>query len=666
MTTKEMRAALSALCVTPTGRVLANAPDVLAEVLAGAICSQTRAQPDYERWARYGAGRVMDIIALDAETFFSADYTLSKMTTEAYVRDPRFECFGFGVRWAHGGYSWIDGANKDWLRGAVDWSNTAVLAHHAHFDGLILAHHFGIKPAFWFDTLSMARLVLGNHVRVGLDKLAHHFKLAPKTVPYDLMRGRHWSDLDAAAQRLVIDGCIHDLELTWAIFEKLMGGFPREELAIIDSTVRMFTEPKLVGDTVLFDKIRDDEALRKNEKLYALDVGEKDLMSADKFGKLLEAEGVDIVYKEGKAGPIPAFAKTDQFMKDLLEHDNERVADLALARTEVRSTLDETRAGRLAAMSRRGPLCVYLSYCAAHTRRWGGGDSINAQNLRRRSDLRRGLRAPDGYLFASVDQSQGECRLVNWFAGQEDVLQRFRDGVDPYIGIASEFYRQPIRKPEKGDPDFVEMETKRGTGKQLELSCGFGAGDETIVRTAARGTYGPPVYLTLEEGARAKHLYRDTHPKVEVLWKTAGHVISKLKAGVAFEWGPGDLLHGEKGRLYHPNGVWLDYTQLQWRSDEREWRLRTRDGWVKMYGAKLVENVIQWLSRIVTSQALLRVKEAGYPIVGMAHDDLWVLIPDDKQPDRHGRFLVACMAVEPAWAPGLPLGAECKIGASYG
>ena len=98
--------------------------------------------------------------------------------------------------------------------------------------------------------------------------------------------------------------------------------------------------------------------------------------------------------------------------------------------------------------------------------------------------------------------------MLNWFAGQDDVLQRFRDGVDPYIGIASEFYRQPIHKPDKGDPDFVEMETKRGTGKQLELSCGFGSGAETIIRTAARGTYGPPVYLTALEGERARDLYR--------------------------------------------------------------------------------------------------------------------------------------------------------------
>jgi len=535
----------------------------------------------------------VNIVALDAETYFDKDFTLSKMTTEAYIRDPRFSCHGWGMRWPGGGLTWIDGSNPDWLRTCCDWSNTAVLAHHAHFDGLILSHHYGIKPAHWFDTLSMARLMLGNHVSAGLDSLARHFGLSPKTVPYDLMRGRRWTDMDPATQRQVIDGCLHDLELTWNLFERFMkAGFPREELKVIDLTVRMFTEPKLVGDTALLDKVRDDEALHKNERLYELGVGEKELMSPNKFVALLEAEGVKVVYKEGANGPIPAIAKTDKFMQELLEHPDERISDLALARTEVRSTIDETRAGRLAAMSRRGPLCIYLSYCAAHTRRWGGGDKINAQNLRRGSDLRRGLRAPQGKLFAAVDQSQGECRLLNWFAGQKDVVDRFRRGEDPYVGVASEFYRRPITKADKAE---------RGVGKQLELSCGYGAGAETIVRTAARGQYGPKVILTLEEGVRARNVYRGTHKQVVALWDEATNVLSKLAAGIEFEWG---ILHGSKGRLYHPNGVWLDYSTLNWHADketgDRFWRLKTRDGWQKMYGGKLVENCLTGDTKVLT------------------------------------------------------------------
>lgn len=51
----------------------------------------------------------MNILTLDFETFFSSDYTLSKLTTEAYIRDPRFEALCLGIRWPDGNLTWDDG-----------------------------------------------------------------------------------------------------------------------------------------------------------------------------------------------------------------------------------------------------------------------------------------------------------------------------------------------------------------------------------------------------------------------------------------------------------------------------------------------------------------------------------------------------------------------------
>ena len=118
----------------------------------------------------------------------------------------------------------------------------------------------------------------------------------------------------------------------------------------------------------------------------------------------------------------------------------------------------------------------------------------------------------------------------------------------------------------------------------------------------------------------------------------------------------------ENGRLYHPNGTWLDYSGLKW--EEGEWRLYGRHGqWRKMYGAKLVENVVQWLSRIVTAEAMVKFDRAGYPVVGMAHDDVWLLVGERSD---HAEEIKAIMSETPSWAPGLPLAADCKIGRTYG
>lgn len=436
--------------------------------------------------------------------------------------------------------------------------------------------------------------------------------------------------------------------------------FPTCELAVIDLTVKMFTEPRLEGDRPLLTKIHQDEVFSKNERLYALGVGESDLASTLKFAAILEQEGIEVAYKPGKLGPIPAIAKTDEFMQELLDHDDEKIRELAQARLDVKSTINETRSARLGAMAGRGKLAIYLHYCGAHTRRWSGGDSLNFQNLGRQGDLRRAIRAPEGYLLACPDQSQGECRILNWLAGQTDVVERFKQGRDPYLPMASLIYGEAVTDPK--DP-------RRAFGKEVELACGFGMGpDRLFSRLKAKGLPTEQIEALLEF-APVK-VYRDSHPMVVALWKEANQVLHYLALGSYFAWKP--CLTIKDKRIYHPNGTWLDYSGLRW--EEGEWRLAGRNGaWSKMYGAKLVEHVDQWLSRIVTAEATVKFDRVGYPVVGMAHDDVWLLVPNDN-PEvpivewtlGHKEKIIAIMSETPSWAPGLPLAADCKIAKTYG
>ncbi len=166
----------------------------------------------------------LNIITLDAETYFDNEFTLKKLTTEGYIRDPRFEVHGWGVRHSTGQLEWMTHAEFLMRSKEVDWSKVAVLCHHSAFDGLILSHHYGIKPVFWLDTLSMARLLVGNHISLGLGSLTKHYGLTEKNVPYDDFKGKHWCELEPDVQRSLADGCLHDVELTWQIFGKLMRG----------------------------------------------------------------------------------------------------------------------------------------------------------------------------------------------------------------------------------------------------------------------------------------------------------------------------------------------------------------------------------------------------------------------------------------------------------
>ena len=107
-----------------------------------------------------------------------------------------------------------------------------------------------------------------------------------------------------------------------------MPGFPKEELKLIDLTIRWYTNPAFVANRPLLKKLIAKIEARNQKMLDDLGIEKGDLSSAAKFQALLEGEGIEIEYKAGKKGKQPCFAKTDEFMKRLIDHENETVADL--------------------------------------------------------------------------------------------------------------------------------------------------------------------------------------------------------------------------------------------------------------------------------------------------------------------------------------------------
>lgn len=363
----------------------------------------------------------MKLFALDFETYYDSDYTLKKLTTEEYVRDPRFEVHGAAVV-GEGRREWL---NPKQLKETFEaWSQhsrsggepIAVIAQHAHFDGLIANIHFDFRPDVWLCTLSMGRVLFGSGLKLGLEYLAEYFGLAPKSVPYDLFKGKHWGELTAWEQSAVAEGSIHDAELARdiAIF-MIRGGhpavpypFPMLELPVVDLTVRMFTEPSLIGDLNMLGEAWTAENNARTDLFQRLSaaigyqVTDKELRKDDLFAQALEAFGVEPECKiTAKGNEKYAFAKSDGFMQELAQDSDEDVALLAEARLKAHSSIYMSRTERYGYMATRGPMCIYLAYSAAHTRRWGGGDKTNFQNLPRPSPynlqkgaLRRAIKAP--------------------------------------------------------------------------------------------------------------------------------------------------------------------------------------------------------------------------------------------------------------------------------
>jgi DNA polymerase III epsilon subunit-like protein len=122
----------------------------------------------------------MDIVTIDFETYYDKDFSLSKITTESYVRSPEFEVIGVGIKINNYPTDWYSGDNVGKFLNSLDYRDKAILCHHTAFDGAILAWNFGIKPKLWLDTLSMARPLHNMTVGGSLKALANYYGIGQK------------------------------------------------------------------------------------------------------------------------------------------------------------------------------------------------------------------------------------------------------------------------------------------------------------------------------------------------------------------------------------------------------------------------------------------------------------------------------------------------------
>jgi DNA polymerase len=320
----------------------------------------------------------LDLITLDFETYYDSTYSLSKITTEEYIRSPMFEVIGVAVKVNDGPTEWASGTHeelKEWLRTSFKWQDAFVLAHNTMFDGAILSWKFGITAKAWLDTMSMGRALHGVTQSVSLKSMAERYAVGVKGTEVVNALGKRRRNFSTAELAVYGDYCINDVELTYKIFHKMMDKkFPKQELKVIDIILRMFIEPVLELDTdMLKEHLRDVQA-RKEQLLINCAADRDDLMSNPKFAELLRKLGVEPPMKTSPATgqETYAFAKNDEGFKALMDHPNPDVQMLVAARLGNKSTLEETRTQRFIDIGSRGALPVPLRNYAAHTGRLGG------------------------------------------------------------------------------------------------------------------------------------------------------------------------------------------------------------------------------------------------------------------------------------------------------
>lgn len=259
----------------------------------------------------------------------------------------------------------------------------------------------------------------------------------------------------------------------------------------------------------------------------------------------------------------------------------------------------------------------------------------------------------EGCRFIVSDFSAIEARVLAWLAGEEWVLEAFRNGKDIYCETASMMYHVPVEK--HGANSHL-----RQKGKVAVLACGYQGGVGAMKRMDKGGS------IPEDELQSVVDQWRQANSNSVKLWRTCElaartaieeHRTVRLKNGLAFGYINGNLF------IKLPGGRKLCYWNTRLKLDPRDGRehivymgvnQETKQwGETETYGGKLVENIVQATARDCLAISMQRVAALGYNIVMHVHDEIIVDCPIEDT-DAMTR-INACMAEPIPWAPGLPL-----------
>ena len=484
------------------------------------------------------------------------------------------------------------------------------------------------------------------------------FVLGKKGTEVEDAIGKLRSDFSDTELQAYGEYCKQDVRLTKKLFGVMSQGFPAIEFRLIDLTINMFAQPVLRFNLALLENHLKSVIAEKDKLLLNCAADKETLMSNPKFAEKLKSLGVEppmkISPRTGKE--TFAFSKTDEGLKKLQEHPDERVQTLVAARLGTKSTLEETRTQRFIDIGNRGRLPVPLKYYAAHTGRWGGSDNVNLQNIPRKSILKEAIGAPGGFVIVNSDSSQIEARVLAWLSGQYDLVEAFENGDDVYKIMASKIYNKAVE-------DITSEE--RFVGKTTILGCGYSMG--AMKFSIQLKTFGKD--LGVEDCKKIIHTYRRVYPSIPKFWKRAqlgleaiirGQYLEVTKQTQALSVIPyvGFCL---------PNELVLKYPDLKKQQDvagQTFFSYKSRKDRINIYGGKVVENICQAVARCVIGEQMLKIAER-YKVVMTVHDAV-TCIAREEEAEEAAAYVTKCMKWRPSWCQELPLNCETEYGEAYG
>ena len=596
----------------------------------------------------------MQKIYLDFETYYDVQLSLTKMSTVQYVNHPDFKVWGVGIKVEEGPTEWYNEEETPEILGQIDWAATAVVCHNTLFDAYRLTQYYGYKPAFYYDTAAMSRGLYPNMSASLANACKREFPNdETKRKGEELVNAKGVRDLDPELDAQIGGYCIQDVDLTYELFKSYSAGYPDKELQIIDLTVRMFVEPKLMLDRGSLIAYKDDITKRTEQAIQDSGVTREVLASQVKFKEHLESLGITVPTKKSPTTgqQIPAFGKNDSAYIQMCNMYPE-YNHIWEAREMVKSRIEETRAQRfIDSCNPDGTFSIPLRYYAAHTGRFGGSDKINLQNLPRGSKLRTALMAPEGQKLYIADLSNIEARMLAWLAKEHELVDAFATGRDVYCEFASQIYGRTITKANK---------LERYVGKTAILGLGYGMGADKFQATLKTGS--PSVDVGDATAQAIVMQYRAMYSNIPRLWSGMKDSLFQMinPRGIGLKYGP---LTIQRHALELPNGMRLSYPGLHYQAGQ--FIYKTEREMIRTHGPRITENVVQALARLVITDQMLEIQALPeVDIVLQVHDEI-IAIGSEYNADATMDKIIEIMRTAPEWCQDLPLDAEGGVSQVY-
>lgn len=634
----------------------------------------------------------MKELGIDIETYSS--YDLKTCGVYRYVEAPDFAILLFAYAVDGGPVQCVDlacgEALPDNVLAALTDPAVVKTAYNAAFERVCLGVYLGIRldPAQWRCTMvRAARLGLplslgqcGEVLRLEAGKmkegaaLIRYFSLPGKN-------GRHYP-ADAPDRWETFKAYnIRDVEVEQAIKAKV------DRLEVPDFDEALYVADQEINDRgVLIDRqlVRNAERFDTEYKAH-LAKQAKDLTGLDNPNSPAQLKRYLQEVTGSEVETLNKKMLAD--LKDQLEEYPDAHKLLGL-RQDMAKTSSKKYTAMLKCVCNDGRIHGLLQfYGAARTGRWAGrlvqiqnlpqnhlASLDYARSLVRRGDLeeftdnysnpthvlseliRTAFVAAPGHTFHVCDFSAIEARVIAWLAGENWVLDVFRQGGDIYCQTASRMFGVPVEKhgPNAG---------LRQKGKIAVLALGYGGGVSALEKMG-----GARLGLSESEEKEIVKLWRGSNKNIVQLWQTLeSAAIKALRTGESVTVNRGIVLARRWGMLTVtlPSGRSLCYPRCTigvemndgWRGDheiiEYEGTDQTTKKWgkIRTYGGKMTENVVQAIARDILGEVILRAREAGLPVVFHIHDEIVV----EAKPDQTLAQVENLFSLPIAWCRDLPL-----------